>query len=375
MTVWSPAAACVAYVHLAAKRTARGQSVGHLPGEQVEQWPGPAVALGGDGRADPYLADVDDLGYEQELRDERDRLFDAFEAVCDPASLLDFQLGLVAEITAREPDAFAGRSRAAREHLRLLRLLGDGLAWRYLDAYAIRQLAKNPAAPPGLTGQRGFELTLQTARQIADHGHPALVADLTHCLTIGDVIVCTVPAVPFIIECGGNPRFAHKGRKARQRQRAQAVSQLLVEGETTFPNHSRPTLSLAISTPAEHSWDVLERVILAAADQGMASECAADGDLIFALRGEEDIELFELPECDAMTSPTVATYTRSWSALTLVSRHASRGPSQNKPAAWCIRGTCSSATSLTSHASSVGEAATPRSSRSWGRTAPLGVSA
>src|SRR3954454_23274060 len=141
---------------------------------------------------------MDGPEYEQELYEQRDCLLEAFEAVDDPASLLRFQLSLVAEIKAREPDAFAGKSRSAKEHLRLLRLLGDGLAWRYLDRYAIRQLAKNPAPPPGLTGQgQGFTFPLQPARQIAKRAQPVLVADLTHCLTIGDVIVCTFPGVPF----------------------------------------------------------------------------------------------------------------------------------------------------------------------------------
>jgi hypothetical protein len=149
-------------------------------------------------------------------------------------------------------------------------------------------------------------LTLETARRVTDHGHPALIADLTHCLTIGDVIVCTVPGLPLIIECGGNPRFSHKGRKGRQRKRAEAVSQLLLDGQATFPTHRRPTRSLEVATAGDHSWEVLERVVMAAVGQGVASEFAADGDLIFALRTDDDVQLPEFGGRDAMTSPVVA---------------------------------------------------------------------
>jgi hypothetical protein len=256
---------------------------------------------------------LDQLIYEQHLRDERDELLRAHEKVDSPSALLEFQLQLAEAIASHEPQAHQAKNRLAKEHLRLLRLLGDGLAWKYLHSYVVRQLAKNPAPPPALTNQRdGWHETLAAAVEIAARGHLVLVADLTHVVTVGDLIICDDPERPAIIECGGHKDYLHVGRKARQLRRARAISKLLNEGVALLPGNSMPTATLAISTEPRYKWDVLERAILGAEQERVAACSASDAELVFAVTGGE--ELAEHDALDgstaAMEEPVVAVYTR-----------------------------------------------------------------
>jgi hypothetical protein len=252
--------------------------------------------------------EADEL-YERELRSERDRLLSAYESVDSGAALLKFQVELSAAIESREPAAFRLKSTAAKEHLRLLRLLGDGLAWRLLHSYAIRQLAKNPAPPPALGSQGdGFRQTLDAAGELTADGHLVLISDLTHCLTIGDLVLCDDRERPSIVECGGHEQFLHKGRKARQFQRAHAVTNLLKDGTATFPGDNWKTRTIELKTQPSDTWDVVDRVVLAAEREGSAGELASRDDFVFAVRADEEPILRE--NTDHMVEPVVATYTR-----------------------------------------------------------------
>lgn len=253
-----------------------------------------------------------DHAFELELRAERDQLLTAYAAV-DSAALLEFQLQLAAAIKAREPAAFKLRSVEAKEQLRVLRLLGDGLAWQFLHPYAVRQLAKNQASPPALGNQgEGFRQTLAAARELATAKHLVLISDLTHCLTIGDLVICDDPEHPSIVECGGNEKFLHKGRKARQLQRMRAVIDQLKDGRAVFPRSGLPTQTLEITTRPREIWAVVDRVVLAAAQTGSAAELAANDDFVFAIRADDEPGALEAMQqlTSHMTEPTLAIYTR-----------------------------------------------------------------
>lgn len=254
-----------------------------------------------------------DEAYESELRAERDQLLTVYAAVDSRAALLEFQLQLAAAIESREAAAFRSKNTEAKEHLRLVRLLGDGLAWQLLHPYAIRQLAKNPAPPPALGNQgEGFRQTLDAARELTAAGRLVLISDLTHCLTIGDLVICDDRERPSIVECGGHERFLQKGRKARQLQRARAVVNLLKDGTAVFPGHDRATRTLELNTRPRDTWGVVDRVVIAAERNGSAAELASHNDLVFAVRADEDPgaadAMHELT--DHMAEPTFATYAR-----------------------------------------------------------------
>ena len=139
--------------------------------------------------------------------------------------MFDFQLRLAQAIRSAEPVAFRDRASRERDHLRRLRLLGDGLAWRLLHPYTIRRLTKNQGGAQAVSTQAGFDATLQLAEQEAAKGRPVLVCDLTNCLRVGDVLLCSDPEQPVILESGGHSRFKNKGRKGRQARRAGAITE------------------------------------------------------------------------------------------------------------------------------------------------------
>jgi hypothetical protein len=236
----------------------------------------------------------DEQAVELTQRQEIERLFAEFELAVEPRTIFDLQSHLAHAISAAEPVAFRDKGSPQRDHLRRLRLLGDGLAWRLLHPYTIRQLAKNQGGAQAVSTQAGFAATLRLAEQEAAQGHPVLVCDLTNCLRVGDVVVCSDPERPRILESGGHPRFKHKGRKGRQHRRAQAITELLQSGGALLHGDAVPTETIEIAQSPVYSWPTVERVVLEALREGEAWAQHGPGDTICATRAES--EDFRLPQ-------------------------------------------------------------------------------
>jgi hypothetical protein len=219
-------------------------------------------------------------------------LIEEFERLDAADSIYAFQTRLADAIIAAEPNAFADKRRPERDHLRRLRLLGDGLAWRLLHPYTIRQLAKNNASPPSIADQEGFAATMGLAKEWTERGAPVVVCDLTSCLRVADVAVCADPERPLLLESGGHPRWSEKGRKARQKQRRLSISQLLYEGQARLADGDEETVTVPIATPLEYSWHALEQAIHGALEEGTGVGITSDSDVIVAMH--RDVE-FEIP--------------------------------------------------------------------------------
>ena len=204
-------------------------------------------------------------------------------------ALFDFQERLAGEIIAAEPAAFRDKASPERRHIRLLRLLGDGLAWRFLHSYAIRQLGKLETPPPALSHQgAGFTSTVEIAREHASGGLPVLIADLTNCICVSDVVVCADPERPLLIESGGNARSLG-GRKGRQLQRGLAVAQLLSRGHGKLLGDEHTTVTLPIDVEATYSWSEVAAATQAAMANGTGTAIASANDVIWAqVDGDED---------------------------------------------------------------------------------------
>ena len=132
----------------------------------------------------------DDETFAAEAKEIRGGLLLGLEEASSASELAEFQVRLSDEIIRTEERRKKVRqSLELKEHLLRLRLLGDSLAWRLLHPHAIRNLAKNDGRPPILCDRRPeVEKCLATVRWLSSDGIPAVVADLTHCLRIGDVV-------------------------------------------------------------------------------------------------------------------------------------------------------------------------------------------
>ena len=249
---------------------------------------------------------------EQELRREFERLFEAFEGIDSTEALYEFQIGLADAICRAEPPTFRDKSSPERDHLRRLRQLGDGLAWRLLHPYAIRQLAKNSGSAPSLSNQTGFAATMEMAREQAEQGAPVIVSDLTNCLRVGDVAVCVDAERPLVLESGGHPRWLAKGRKGRQRRRALAISKLLQEGQATLEGDSLATLTITVDKPAHYPWSPVEEAVGGALKEGRGVAVQGSGDVVLAVSAEEASNL-DFPEfrdvVDGFVMPVVGMVT------------------------------------------------------------------
>jgi hypothetical protein len=231
----------------------------------------------------------------QRLKALRAELLVEFDAVDSAGALFEFQERLAREIIAAEPAAFRDKASPERGHIRLMRLIGDGLAWRYLHSYTIRQLGKLETAPPALSHQGGgFASTVEIAHEYAAAGVPALIADLTNCICVSDVVVCTDPERPLLVESGGNPRALGKGRKGRQLQRGLAVTELLSQGHGKLPEDEHTTLTVPIDVEAEYTWQQVAAASEEALENGTGVAIASPDDVIWAV-----VETHEDPMPDA----------------------------------------------------------------------------
>ena len=106
----------------------------------------------------------------------------------------------------REIDHASTRLDDLKDLMFVYRLVGDAIAYVYLDRYDIKPMAFKEGSG-FLTGKSGLRLELACLRLILRRGHIAILNDLTNCLRYADL---TVPAV------GRQPAFFEiKSRKTR----------------------------------------------------------------------------------------------------------------------------------------------------------------
>jgi hypothetical protein len=88
-------------------------------------------------------------------------------------------------------ETIAALKGAIDDHERLidvLRDVGDGLAFSYIDKWDIKPMAFKQS-PGYLSGKEGLEFELKVFNYAFDHGHIALLNDLTHCLRYNDLTI------------------------------------------------------------------------------------------------------------------------------------------------------------------------------------------
>jgi len=229
------------------------------------------------------------------FRDQRRRLASDLAAIAGPTDLLAFQLALIEGITKCEQVLAQSPNDEIADHLFLLRLFGDALAWRYLHSHTIRQLAKGQGRPPNLTGQgKAFELTVEVATRLCGKGLPALVADLTSCLRISDVIVAEDPEAPGLIECkSSGPTEPEKlrGRSRRQYSRMKGTLDYLRHGRAKLFGEDHERLMLETSVVPTYNWEVVESVCSEALASGLGSRLISRDELVFAVHVDNSVKV------------------------------------------------------------------------------------
>ncbi|MGH0800792.1 hypothetical protein ACQVTZ_12550 [Bacillus cereus] len=191
------------------------------------------------------------------LRARREEIYKKFDEINDSYDFFMIQKILLEEILVAERALVSKQEETYlwREHLDRIYAVGDALVWTVLDSFTIRQLGKYESVRTNLLSQE------DVIRDIVDHyekkAHQGLyiLADLTRCLTIGDVVEIIAPDKILIHESKSSKpeKFTAmnilRGRIGRQFSKAFWLQKLLENGFEKLYNQEIPTKVIETSSP------------------------------------------------------------------------------------------------------------------------------
>jgi hypothetical protein len=158
--------------------------------------------------------------------------------------------------------------RAAELQLGLLRSIGDGMAFIYLDPSDIKHLASKQHAG-FMSGKSGLSLEVDTLKYLLEHGHIAILNDLTLCLRHADITVIQPPGFQLIEVKSG--RRVHR-RVERQLRAAARVTRFTHGDSSRSPyDDPRPVFiagsSAGFTEWARCSWHAEASILLREAEK------------------------------------------------------------------------------------------------------------
>lgn len=180
------------------------------------------------------------------------------------------------------------KEKLLKERLTLLRRLGDTIAWYAygFNRRAILNLSRTDRKPPWITGRATLDVERTIVNAINSRGddHFALMHDLTHCLTIGDLTILS-PEGHYVVELK-----THRGRKrpiridSRTRRQETLLQQLRdyeVRGESEELVPGFLAKGLYGQVPDKYEWELMEKLLKRAMLDGYAVE-SLEGVLAYA---------------------------------------------------------------------------------------------
>ena len=127
---------------------------------------------------------------DRQLRQKRELLYQRFDHIKSPKEVFNFQRTLADTIIESEINIARNYNRQSwHYHLDRLHALGDAVAWRCINDFTIRQLGKYEAVRTSLLDQKQGLLQLMESFRSRAKSELFVFADLTRCITIGDVIL------------------------------------------------------------------------------------------------------------------------------------------------------------------------------------------
>jgi hypothetical protein len=128
------------------------------------------------------------------------------------------------EDSARRIEALARRLEGYRHRAYIWRCFGDGIAYLYMDKYALKQTYYNTDTPSVkqdagfITGKTGIAQEIRVLEEALRQGVPALLTDLTNTIRHGDVCLMD-GSDPFLIEVKTTKKLDSRGKQQRHRVR------------------------------------------------------------------------------------------------------------------------------------------------------------
>jgi len=226
------------------------------------------------------------------LKSKRKSILTQMYRIRSAKALYEIQKKIAEEIKNSEKFIKQDASGEYKWNIHLLRCCCDAIVWKLLQVHTIRQLMKNPSPPQSLSNQgEAFDLTLKTAKEYSDKGLPVIIADITNCIKIGDIVICTNPELPTIVECKGgrhSPEKIMQGRIGRQFSRAMGTLEYLTNGQAKV--FGEPEARIVIETAAEvkYNWKIVNKTVKEALKRGEGFGITNNYDVMWAFRNDDE---------------------------------------------------------------------------------------
>lgn len=218
------------------------------------------------------------------LKRTRLTLYRKFDQIRSPGHLFNLQVQLAKHIIKSEMAIKAGGDKDTwGYHLDRLYGIGDALAWRVISRFTIRQLGHYESVRTSLIGQEGDYLETMAKFRHSAKRSVFIFADLTRCITIGDVIEVYDQEDIRIIELKTTmpdiPTAAQllKGRTGRQFSKTFWLTKFLATGFETLYQREKPTKIIELAAEPRYHHDLLEPLIRDCLEKGASFQLAEPG--------------------------------------------------------------------------------------------------
>jgi len=175
-----------------------------------------------------------------------------------------------------------------KERLTLLRRLGDTIAWYAygFNRHAILELYSSDRKPASITGRTTLGLEGRITDAINNRGDDyfALMHDLTHCLSVGDLTIFSPRGYRVIelkIHRGRKRAIRRDGRTQRQETLLKQIEEYEITGESEELLPGVLVKRLNSQVPDKYEWKLMERLLKRAMLEGYALE-SVEGILVYA---------------------------------------------------------------------------------------------
>lgn len=239
----------------------------------------------------------------EQLRNERQSLFKKWIRVGSFEDLLGIQEQIADSIRKCERTLGTAENKNDLQfHIERLRLYADGLVWLVLHPHTIRQLAKNPGPQRLIEAQgKAFDQVLESAwEHLKTDKVPVFIADITNVIKIGDLVLCTNPEMPRIVECKTrlpHPRLFTQGRFGRQVSRAMGTLRYLSKGSAKVFGDEHYRLVLESPHVSKRNWEAVAKACTTAISDGRAFIQLSDHEFLWAYaRRNQDSVLADVAE-------------------------------------------------------------------------------
>lgn len=250
-----------------------------------------------------------------QLRNKREELYLLFDQISTPQDYYKIQIELAKNIIEAEEAIRMDKDKDDWQfHLDRIYSLGDAIAWLLINKFIIRQLSQYQSVRTSLIGQQGnFSALMESYDQEAKVSF-YLFADLTRCITHGDIIKINSGDDINIIESKGqftgNPSVTSllSGRNGRQFSKTLWLANFLNSGFEVLYGKEKPTKTVEIDVDQQYHYHLLPELIDKCLEHGTALVKAEEGLVYLAQDLSSELHAISGPDLEKikLRQPIVA---------------------------------------------------------------------